>query len=325
MVTTLLAREGRVAHGSKQAWVDGADGDFARGSAFALQGASVHAPGPEPTFLFVGPSALRFWLPRADEASAVASAGTDRSVNVLAMCANGQSYAVSAALLERFGFDFDGWVVIAVGRQMIAREWNDEERERRLVQSREIGFTSIRLRDEERALGLNPPVELGWGFWDHRRFYYNNRLGLGPWLPEPLRAVHQPHWEATQPIDFQMARRVFAGLSVGAWERHLALLDRIVRDAEQAGVARVALVETPWLDAYEPAIRPETWEADEATYSRQMTEWCAQRGVPWLTFAREFPCTAGDFVDPRHLGSEKLRERFLQTVVTKLLMEESRE
>jgi hypothetical protein len=321
LFASLLAREDRVARGASADWLDPVYEDHARSSFYAMQGAARQASGPGPTAVFVGPSALRFWLPPPEETNAVFRSTLGPSARALILCGDSQSYATSAALIERFGWDFEGVVVVAVDRNMIAREVDADGRMNRLRQSRQLGFVSERLFAEAAALGQPMETGLGWSFWDRRSFHFHSYLGMGAWLPARLRPRHQPHWERRGELNLAEARGHFGALAPVLLDRHLALLDRLAADARRAGRARLVLVETPWLDQYEASVRPPAWAEDEAEYAARREDWMLETGVEWWRFAEDYSVKRDDFVDPRHIGSPGLRRRFAAEVARALRKE----
>lgn len=294
---------------------------FARASVLALQGARRQAPGPEPTLLFVGPSALRLWLPDEAESADVLAKAERGPVRVITMCGNAQSYALTAALIERFGTDFDGWIVIGVDRQMIGRSLNPGEAWLREVQSQRLGFESALFRTESEFLGVSQPKATGFALRDRRSF--NRAMGFGrASLAIYLRGEtsYLPHDIVPGPYDPARAAKSLSPLSVDGLDRHLAVLERLVARVRAAGRAKVALVETPWIDDFAPELKTPEWEAEEAAYAKKMHAWSQAHGVPWLTGAAAFALKPQDFVDTRHVGSAEARREFVLMVAKELLV-----
>lgn len=318
IVASFLAREERVEKGVAADWLDPVWDDYARSSFYAMQGAGRQAAGPGPTVVFVGASALRFWLPPPEETNEILRSVLGDSARGLILCGNAQSYPLSAALIERFGWEFSGAVVVGVDRNMIGRELNQREREERRSQPRRIGFVSERL--EREAVALGQPVDRGWGwiFWDRREFHFHSYLGFKSWIPAGLRRSYRPHWESADPVKAEDARQEFGPLANKVLDRHLELLSRLAADARRADGARMVLVETPWLDQYEKTARLPGWARDEARYVARREAWSAENGVPWLDFAEDFSAASSDFVDPRHVGQPELRRRFVKEVALAL-------
>lgn len=309
---SLLVSSEALARGATESWMLGARMDIVRASALAMQGAKQQARGPEPALLFVGPSALSTWLPLGQEASRIASEAAGRPIRVLTMSGGGLSYAGAAALIDRFGADFDGWIIIGVARQSIGREFDASGQKLRATQSAYLGFDSAILRDEAAFLGhpQSPPRGLDaldhWGF-RNRMFLLRNLRGDGG----------LGHVEA-RTLDAGKHTGDFLPLATDTLEKHLVVLGRIVERVRASGRARIALVETPWWDSFDTASQTEAWRQDEKAYRLRMEAWAKAHGVVWLPGAETFGATAADFSDTRHIRSDALRERFLVMVVQEL-------
>ena len=321
---SFLAREDRVVKGSAADWLDPVADPFARASVIAMQGAARHAPGPEPALVFVGASSLRFWLPHPDEAARVVGEALGGPRRVLTLCGNSQGLAASAALIERFGFDFDGWIVIGVDRQALGRSMPTRSGEARRNQARTLGFDSERFLAESVATGYPQRWQTGWSLWDHRAFHYQTLLGFRRWLPGGLATPYDPHATLYRVVNLEQGRKLFAPLDPDILEAHLGVLERIVADAWRAGRARVAVLEAPWLDRYEPALRVGDWMADEAAYRARRERWAKAQGVPWLDPSLDYPISLKEFFDVRHFGAEAFRRRFVADTARQLAAEEAR-
>jgi hypothetical protein len=290
--------------------------DFCRASVVAMRGAAREADPTALTFVFVGPSATRCWLPPDDEVDEVAAAAAGAPVRILWMCGPRQGWASSAALIERFGTDFDGWFVVGVTRQLIACRRGGANAARRRRDTQELGFDSDVQRSASAILGHEQHRKTGWELWDHRRFYYHAlfkpALGL-PWGVRWLQTAKPPagdrfegEMDAVGPLDFEQL------------DRHLAVMQGLVERVRGHGRARIALVETPWEQHLVASLQSPDWLRDEAAYRRRMGEWSEQNDVPWITSPADFQATAADFKDSRHVGSPRLRRRFLEAVVHEL-------
>jgi hypothetical protein len=291
--------------------------DFGRSSVLAMRGAARETDPSAKNLVFVGPSSLRCWLPHPDETSALASSAAGGKVRVLAMCGNRQSYAVTSALIDRFGADFDGWFVIGVGRQSIGRKLTGEDGELRQKQSRGLGFHSEVLTQASALLGLPQERTTGWELWDHRDFHHRYELGFKT-LPFKKPKPYKPYLPPTK-IPFEDWDRSLYPLDADSLERHLVVLEQMVRNVRTQGRARVALVEMPWVDTYIPAMQTPEWRRDEDVYQQKMREWSRRNDVPWITSPASFEMSASDFSDPKHVGSAGHRKRFLEAVVHELI------
>lgn len=291
--------------------------DFSRSSIMAVRGAARETDASAKTLVFVGPSALRCWLPHPDDAPGIASAAAGTPVKVLSMCANKQSYAFSAALIDRFGSDFDGWFVIGVGIHSIGRDYIQEDLDYHRRESRVLGFSSEVLKKSSNWMGDLPEHETGVEAWDHRAFFYQCKLGLGR-PPSGQAAVYFPYLPSL-PISTDPVSARMPALSQDMLERHLALLRDTAERIRKAGHAKLALVETPWIDSFVPSLQTDSWRKDEALYQNRMAAWSKENGVPWVTTPNHFQATTTDFSDSRHLGSADLRRRFLEEVTRELI------
>jgi hypothetical protein len=291
--------------------------DFGRSSVLAMRGAARETDPSAKNLVFVGPSSLRCWLPHPDETSALASSAAGGKVRVLAMCGGRQSYAVTAAFVDRFGADFDGWFVIGVGRQAIARKLTDDDVKARQQQSRALGFYSEVLTQTSGLLGFPQERTTGWELWDHRDFHYRYELGYKTLPFRKKQRPYKPYLDPTN-VPFEAWGATINPLDDDSLRRHLAVLEQVAGNVRAHGRARVALVETPWVDSYTPAMQTAEWRRDEDAYQQIMREWARQNDVPWITCPASFAASASDFADPKHVGSPALRQKFLETVVREL-------
>jgi hypothetical protein len=290
--------------------------DLCRASVVAMRGAAREADPTAPNFVFVGPSAMRCWLPPDDEVDEVATDAAGRPVRVILMCSPLQGWASSAALIDRFGADFDGWFVVGVTRQLIACGRSDAIAARRRRETQELGFDSDVQRAASAILGDEQHPETGWELWDRRRFYYRalvrptfsplwglRRLRKGK---PPAGGRFEPEMDAIGPLDLERL------------DRHLAVMQEVVQRVRGHGRARIALVETPWEEHLLSSLQSPEWLRDEVAYRRRMREWSEKNDVPWITAAADFQATSADFGDSRHVGSLRLRCQFLEAVVHEL-------
>ncbi|BCU77640.1 SGNH/GDSL hydrolase family protein [Luteolibacter sp. LG18] len=290
--------------------------DYTRSSILAVRGARLETTPDTPALVFVGPSALRCWLPHPDDAGAIASAAVGRPVRTLSLCGNKQSPAMTAALVERFGAGFDGWFVLGVNRQSLGREPSTADREFHGKESRVLGFESGVLREDAVWFGNPQEPRTGWDLWDHRAFYLQAKLGLAPSIQGPN--AYNPFF-ATSSIDTGTVHAGVNRLDAACLDHHLKWLERMVTRLRASGPARVALVETPWVDPFMADMHTPAWQEDEATYQRAMREWSQLHAVPWIQSPMEFQATPADFADSRHIGADRLRREFLETVTRQLL------
>ncbi|HEY8961528.1 MAG TPA: hypothetical protein VIM57_04920, partial [Luteolibacter sp.] len=249
--------------------------EFGRSSVLAMTGAARATDPSGKNLVFVGPSSLRCWLPGPNEADEVASSAAGGNTRVLAMCANRQSYAVTAAFIDRFGADFDGWFVIGVGRQSIARTFNSEDTMLRRQQTQMLAFSSDVLTRTSSMLGTPQQPITGWELWDHRGFHRRYELGL-KLLPFRTRRPYLPHLQPTK-VPFERWSSAISSLDEESLQRHLRVLEEIARSVRAHGRARVALVETPWVDHYTPSMQTPEWRRDEDLYQRRMREWSQEQ------------------------------------------------
>ena len=291
--------------------------DFCRASVLAMRGAPRECDPVARTIIFVGPSAMRDWLPPDKDTDAVASAAAGGPVRVLAMCGARQGCAAAAALIDHFGSDFNGWFVIGVTRQMIACRRNASDTMRRRRESQELGFHSDLHRHISAALGHPQEIETGWELWDHRRFHYHSLLKPGLGLPRRM-----PRLQLGKPPDTATPRRDeyenVGPMDLELLDRHLTVLRELAKHVRGRGRARLALVETPWEEHLVLDRQSPEQAQDEAAYRRRMKAWSDHEDVPWITAPTTFPATSSDFRDSRHVGSLSLRHRFLEVVVQEL-------
>lgn len=305
---------GKVARGEyplDRVWETGS-----RAEILACRGDGRETAKDRPNLVFVGPSALLCWLPHPDTADAIAEKATNTGCHLVSMCALGQGYPRTAAYIEKFGADFDGWFVIGVSRQMIARNLVAREAAVRGKQAILSCFDSVVLREETRLLGYPMASGTGLRLWDSRSFFYVNRLGLDPPF---LRKRSYEHYEPRVEMSVKFATEETGPLDRETLQRHLALLGRVVERVRKNGRAGIALVETPWVDSCMEELRTEEWHEQEREYREAMRAWSQEHGVPWLDLAHGLGAKVEDFSDPRHIGNPDLRRRFLESVTVELI------
>jgi hypothetical protein len=290
--------------------------DFCRASIVAMRGAAREADPTAPTFVFVGPSAMRDWLPPDDEVDEVATAAAGGPVRVIWMCGPRQGMASSAALIDRFGADFDGWFVVGVTRQLIACRQSDALEARRRRDTQELGFDSDVQRAASAILGHEQHRKTGWELWDRRRFYYHALFKPAVRLPWGVRWLRKGKPPAGGRLEAEMD--AIGPLDIEQLDRHLAVMQEVVERVRGHGRARIALVETPWEEHLLSSLQSPEWLRDEAAYRRRMREWSEKNDVPWITAADDFQATSADFKDSRHVSSPRLRRQFLEAVVLEL-------
>ncbi|MFD0895185.1 hypothetical protein KBB96_00490 [Luteolibacter ambystomatis] len=290
--------------------------DFSRSSIMAVRGASRETDASAKTLVFVGPSSLRCWLPHPDDTAGIASSAAGTPVKVLSMCANKQSYSFTSALIDRFGSDFDGWFVIGVGMHLIGREYVQEDHDFHRRESRVLGFSSGILRKGSGWMGDPQERETGLEAWDRRAFFYQCKLGME--RPASGKAPYFPYLPA-RPIPSDPVAADMPSFSGNMLNLHLVLLQETAERIHKAGRAKLALVETPWVDSFTPSMQTAQWRMDEATYQSKMAAWSEANGVTWISTPNHLQATAADFSDTRHLGSADLRRHFLETVTRELL------
>lgn len=288
--------------------------DFCRSSIIAASGAARETDASAENLIFVGPSALRCWLPRPEEADALASVAAGSPVRLRVMCSDRQSYACTAAFIDRFGADFNGWFVIGVTRQAIG-QLRQDNREFYQRQSRALCFDSEVLKRNAAFLGYPQARTTGWELWDHRAFHQQTKLG---WYPPFLERKPYHPYVSSVPVPSDPVAAGISPLDTGVLERHLTVLKEVAERVRATGRARVALVETPWVDTFAPAMQTPEWRRDEDAYRQAMREWSRQNDVPWITAATGFEASVADFADVRHIGSPELRRKFLKAVVREL-------
>jgi len=291
--------------------------DFSRSSVMAVRGATREASNTSKTLVFVGPSSLRCWLPAPDETAGIASAATGIPVKVLEMCSNKQSYAFTAALVDQFGPDFDGWFVIGVGMHSIGRESVAEDRNYHSRETRVLGFQSEVLKQESAWMGYPQEASTGVDVWDHRAFFYQSKLGFD--RPASSKVVYHSYFPS-QPIATDVGTAGLSPLNRDMLDRHLALLGRMAERIRKGGRARMAIVETPWVDTFIPSMQTPGWQQDEAIYQKAIADWSAANDVPWINAPNHFQATLEDFSDSRHVGSTGPRKLFLETVARELII-----
>jgi len=288
--------------------------DFCRASVIAASGAARQTDPSATNFILVGPSALRCWLPLPEEAEALASSAVGSPARVKILCGDRQSYAYTSALIDRFGADFDGWFVIGVARQTIGRLRDDNLMFYRR-QSRALCFDSEVLRKNAAFLGYPQERPTGWELWDHRAFYQQSRLGLHlPFLKrKPYRAYLPP-----SPIPEDPAIAGISALNPTVLEKNLITLKQVADHVRASGRARVALVETPWVDTFVDSMQTPAWRKDESAYHQAMREWSQRNNIPWIMAPASFDLGVSDFADFAHIGAPEPRRKFLEAVVREL-------
>jgi hypothetical protein len=308
--------EARVRATDTARWLRNAEDGWCQLNAVAIQGAARHAAKPGETVVLVGPSHLQALLPPGPALTDAFSRSRDgRPQRVVQLAAPALNHEEMAAVVEKFGGDFEGWFVLAVNRHTLARDL----RTRDVVKDEgamTLGFPSALLNDERRRAGL--PVRASWGvpLLDYPGFYlaslggWRHALGQAPvfgaggeYSASPQRPVSARQVELALPAHLPEAEA-----------RNLGLLARVAGRLRAAGGARLAVVEVPFADEALPELQTTRWREQRAGFVRRREAWSRENGVPWLDTTAELRLTADDFTDPAHVRSPVARIRFAEAV-----------
>jgi hypothetical protein len=310
LTLTFLARPARRESGDPKRWLQSTRDPIGRASLTASQGARIHLPGSEPAMVWVGPSSLVHWLPTPARARKQAANELPYPIQIANLSALGLNYASAAALIDRFGADFDGVFLLGINAQSILSTPTPRERKRHQNQPRQLAFSSAVLEAESTALGF-PHQPLGWSLYDQRDFHLRSRLGFGAEGLLRHRGDFLYHWDQARPRSpKQTAPPDFARLTA-----HMALLERIHHRLQSGGRARLVLVETPWRDAYLPSARGPGWAEGTAAYHAALTAFSERHHVPWLHPAAKLKITAAAFKDISHNHDPTLRPKFFSALL----------
>jgi hypothetical protein len=298
-------------------WLKKDDDDYGRVTAYAIQGAPRHARGSNPAVVFVGSSLVQALLPHGAGLDEALSAGIGRPVCGLNLNGPALSYIEAAAVVDRFGSDFDGWLVVAVNRHVLARDIQDGQ-ERKRSAGWLIRFESAVLEEEHNRARLPLPRRSGIPLLDHSDFYLRT---LGGWR---FAGRTPPHYA---PITHRQSRvtidpgRTLADLppyDSASFETNFAVLSRMAERQRAAGGARLVLVECPVVDEVIPSLHTREWKEARERYIRRREAWSAEHQVPWLDVTDELGLRQSDYYDPRHVTTPEVRRRFAELVGQRL-------
>jgi len=285
-------------------------------NATTIQGAAQHASGQGRTVVLIGSSILVDLLPPRDQLSELYVSAGVAPVRVVGLAADALSPEESAAVVDKFGADFDGWFVIHVNRHALARDTHDVDMWKKRSGAF-VAFYSDILADERRRSGHVVPRQLGIPLLDFPKFYLQS---LGGW-----RSVLFPWKLGFRPRRSQKAQRlaptpaeIVANLPLsgsGAQTHSFDLLGRVAERLRANGRARLAIVEVPFADEFTPEVQTEGWRAARAKFIAQRKAWSKAHGVPWLDVTDKLQARPEDFVDPRHLASPAVSRRFTTAVL----------
>jgi hypothetical protein len=307
--------EARVRATDTARWLRNAEDGWCQLNAVTIQGAVQHAAKSGETVVLVGPSHLQALLPPGPALADAFSRSSGGPRRVIQLAAPALNHEEMAAVVEKFGGDFNGWFVLAVNRHTLARDL----RARDVVKDQgamSLGFSSDLLDEERRRAGL--PVRASWGIplFNHPGFYL---ASLGGWRHTLGRAPVFGVAEDTSaaPLRLVTARQIELALPVHVPEaeaRNFGLLGRVAERLRAGGGARLAVVEVPFADEALLEIQTSRWREQRAGFVRRREVWSRENNVPWLDATAELRLTAGDFADPAHVGSPPARIRFAEAV-----------
>ena len=315
VLLAISSTEARVRTTDISNWLRPGDGGWTYLNAVTIQGAARHAAGPGPTVVLVGPSFLASLLPPRDQlAEAYASAGV-ASTRVVGLAADALSLEECAAIVDKFGADFDGWFVIHVNRHTLARDMEDRESWKRKA-GLLVGFHSPVLTDERVRSGR--PISRPWGIplLDFPRFYLQSLGGWRPLLfPWKLGFGSRKSERAQRipPTQEEILAQIPPSAS-GAQTHSFEVLGRVAERLRASGRARLAIVEVPFADEVTLEVQTEAWRAARATFALQRSAWSQAHGVPWLDITDKLRARPEDFGDARHVSSAAVTARFTAAV-----------
>ncbi|MEO5957620.1 MAG: hypothetical protein ABIZ49_13910 [Opitutaceae bacterium] len=310
--------EARVRATDPAAWMSSPTDDFGRQAAFVIQGAERHARGRGTMAVFIGPSMLQSLLPAGADLDQALTAGAGQPVRGLDLSALALNYMEEAAVVERFGSAFEGWLVLGVNRYALARNFQ-EDQERKKRHGFLVEFDSRVLDEELQRAGFPPARRWGVPFLDHTSLYRRSLAGYR--FAERSPHGYVPPTHAVKERILNTPGKILASLPVrdaAAFEANLAILGRMAERQRRAGGARVVLVECPFADEVTPALHSPEWREEREQFIRRRNAWSAEHNTPWIDVAAELGVRPEDFYDPLHVHAPAVRRRFVELVARRL-------
>ena len=308
--------EARVRRTDAASWLRRVDDAYGHLTSLSIQGAERHARGPGATIVFVGPSVLQSLLLLPAELDPVLTGAIGRPARGLDLTAGALSAMESAAVVDRFGTHFDGWLVLGVNRHTLARNLKREQ-DRKTKLGFWVTFDSAVLDDELSRAGL--PAARVWGvpLLDHSGFYCGSLAGwryFGRKAPVYVRPLVRSSGRVT-PAKIRATNSIY---EEAAFVANLGVLARIAERSRASGGARLVIVECPFADEVIAEVQTAAWRRERERFNQRRDAWVAEHGIPWIDVTSELGLKAEDFIDPQHVGSPEVRRRFLTVVARRL-------
>jgi len=272
--------------------------------------ATSNAPSGPPAqrLCLVGASDLREALIEPADLAALASEKLGRPTEVVDLLMNMLLWEERAALLERVGADFDGYIVLSVGPQQMSR--NTDSLQRLALQPR-LGFQSDIFDEECRRAGILRPRPTRVYFLDNALFVLRRAVQLLPGANIPER---RQFYEFTVRGDHQaVPDPAYARLSCfepAAFARTRGVATRLIHRLQNSGKAKIVLLEVPWLDSVLDSEKSRERSDQKAAYVTAIRQLAQETGVRYLDLSDNVRWTADDFADYRHIGRAAARRRF---------------
>jgi hypothetical protein len=281
--------------------------DHSRLTALAVQGAARHAGAW--TICFLGSSEMREGLAADEFWERSLRPVAPAEPTSLTLVANAMRRDAAYAVLDRFGCDFSGIVVLNTSLPSLSIGPSDPSALKYL-----LGFSSPYLGGFSRAFGVLGNLRMGIA-----NLY--QEAGYRPaWLEEPVRTWDRYHFEQTETSgDLDEVRRRPA--DDGKIEKNLRWLARTIGRVRQDHRARVVLLEIPWREQAADSALSAARAAELAAYRTRIAAFALEQRVPWIDVTAAARLRSADFADRAHLHDPAARLRFSECVAKALARE----
>lgn len=289
------------------------DDDAAWISARGLRG--WRAIQAESLTVLLGASDLREATVGDAEMTGLLDAAGERASRAVTLCADQLGLLDRIGVLERFGFDFPGTLVVGVNLAQLNKGLDSWQR---TASSHHLGFRSALVAAECRGLGLRPPPITGVDFWDNASFFLRRTRLLWPTVRGARVQHRRQRFYRTAGAAASAAPAPAGPLDRDAAAANLRALEILVAKCRSAGRCRVVLVEVPTLEeAPGASLSPERLKIVERS-RLLLDEFARRHEVPLLRPAVAAGLRSEDYCDPRHIGSDAARARFSLALVRAL-------
>jgi hypothetical protein len=284
---------------------------FLSGEAFKLQ----QRPDAPQEVLLLGASAAASAISSEEELDRLLEQRLDRTVPVHNLCVPGFNLWEMAGMLDFIGDDFDGVVVISVGRLLLC---DTLEQLSRIYESRRLAFRSAAMDEEAHRNGLAPPPLQENYFLENFKFFTVRTMAAFNVVRGPVIPTHRPNM---RPIDSEERWRhhlAWVNSEIDLYDanvdRNLGVLERMIERARTRGQVRFVLLEAP----RNPRAAPDLQPAHFAHHQSILREFAAEHDVMYWSLDDDAEFSAEEFSDFCHITDDHARNRFTELLADHL-------